>query len=328
MEYKEPIKGTTISYRPDIKVLDATIRDGGLVNGFHFSDDFVRALYQANLKAGVDCMEIGYKADKDLFDASKFGIWKFCEEEAIRRVIGENNTNMKLAVMADVGRVNLERDLPEKQDSIIDVVRVATYIHTIPAAIEMIEHCAKKGYETTVNIMAVSKARESELDEALELLGNSSVNVIYLVDSYGSIYPLEMRRLADKYVAAGEKYNKQIGIHAHDNLRLAYANTIECAMRGVSYLDATMGAMGRGAGNCAMELLLTFLKNPKYDIKPVLRFLQEQILKLKKDGVVWGYDIQYLLTGYQNQHPRSAIAFTEEKREDYFNFFQELMEHE
>ena len=238
------------------------------------------------------------------------------------------DSSLKLAVMADVGRANVVRDLPDKQDSILDMVRIATYINTIPAAIEMIETCAKKGYQTTVNIMAVSKAQESELAEALDMLGKSSVNVIYLVDSYGSLYPLQMRQLAQRYLEAAETYGKQIGIHAHNNQQLAFANTTECAMMGVSYLDATMGGMGRGAGNCAMELLLGFLKNPKYDIKPVLRFLEKHIQKLKHDGVVWGYDIQYLLTGYLNQHPRTAIAFTKEEREDYFAFFQELQENE
>ena len=326
---QDAIKGTMISYRPDIKVLDATIRDGGLVNNFEFTDQFVRDLYQANVRAGVDVMEIGYLADPELFDESKFGKWKFCHEEAIREVLEDLlDPSLKLAVMADVGRANVVRDLPDKQDSILDMVRIATYINTIPAAIEMIETCAKKGYQTTVNIMAVSKAQESELAEALDMLGKSSVNVIYLVDSYGSLYPLQMRQLAQRYLEAAETYVKQIGIHAHNNQQLAFANTTECAMMGVSYLDATMGGMGRGAGNCAMELLLGFLKNPKYDIKPVLRFLEKHIQKLKHDGVVWGYDIQYLLTGYLNQHPRTAIAFTKEEREDYFAFFQELQENE
>ena len=326
---QDAIKGTMISYRPDIKVQDATIRDGGLVNNFEFTDQFVRDLYQANVRAGVDVMEIGYLADPELFDESKFGKWKFCHEEAIREVLEDLlDPSLKLAVMADVGRANVVRDLPDKQDSILDMVRIATYINTIPAAIEMIETCAKKGYQTTVNIMAVSKAQESELAEALDMLGKSSVNVIYLVDSYGSLYPLQMRQLAQRYLEAAETYGKQIGIHAHNNQQLAFANTTECAMMGVSYLDATMGGMGRGAGNCAMELLLGFLKNPKYDIKPVLRFLEKHIQKLKHDGVVWCYDIQYLLTGYLNQHPRTAIAFTKEEREDYFAFFQELQENE
>ena len=256
----------------------------------------------------IDCWEKNpnrYLADPELFDESKFGKWKFGHEEAIREVLEDLlDPSLKLAVMADVGRANVVRDLPDKQDSILDMVRIATYINTIPAAIEMIETCAKKGYQTTVNIMAVSKAQESELAEALDMLGKSSVNVIYLVDSYGSLYPLQMRQLAQRYLEAAETYGKQIGIHAHNNQQLAFANTTECAMMGVSYLDATMGGMGRGAGNCAMELLLGFLKNPKYDIKPVLRFLEKHIQKLKHDGVVWGYDIQYLLTGYLNQHPR------------------------
>ena len=66
-----------MDFRPDIKVLDATLRDGGLVNDFYFTDDFVKALYQANIKAGVDYMEFGYKAAKDMFDVNKFGKWKF-----------------------------------------------------------------------------------------------------------------------------------------------------------------------------------------------------------------------------------------------------------
>ncbi len=326
----EIIKGTMISYRPDIKVLDATIRDGGLVNSFRFTDQFIKNLYQTDLHAGVDVMEIGYLADKDIFPEDQFGTWKFCHEDAIDAVLGDmiEPDKMKLAVMADVGRSNLARDLPEKKNSILDIVRVATYINTIPAAIEMIEACTKKGYHTTVNIMAVSNAKESELTEALELLGNSSVDVIYLVDSYGALYPLQVRQLAQRYLDAGEKYGKQIGVHAHNNQQLAFANTTEAAMMGVSYLDATMSGMGRGAGNCAMELLLGFLKNPKYDIKPVLRFLQEDMQKLKNDGVVWGYDIQYLLTGYLNQHPRTAIKFTNENRTDYYRFFQEILENE
>ena len=98
------IGGDLITYRPDIQVLDATIRDGGLVNDFYFTDEFIRALYEANIKAGVDYMEFGYKASKEMFDVNKFGKWKFCNEEDIRAIVGENNTDLKISVMADVGR--------------------------------------------------------------------------------------------------------------------------------------------------------------------------------------------------------------------------------
>ncbi|MDD3238843.1 MAG: aldolase catalytic domain-containing protein [Lachnospira sp.] len=321
-------KGELISYRPDIKVVDCTIRDGGLVNNFYFEDQFVKNLYTANVAAGVDYMEFGYKASKEIFDVKEFGKWKFCDEADIREIVGDNNTELKIAVMADVGRTDYKKDIIPKSESVIDIIRIATYINTIPAAVEMINYCHDLGYETSINIMAVSTANENELDIALDILGQSQADVIYLVDSYGSLYPEQIRRMADKYLAVAEKYGKKVGIHAHNNQQLAFANTVEACTFGVSFLDATMSGMGRGAGNCYMELLMGFLRNPKYNINPVLKFIQNQILPLKKAGVVWGCDVQYMLTGQQNQHPRSAIAFTADEREDYSNFYQTLLDRE
>lgn len=319
--------GNLLSYRKSIRVVDATIRDGGLVNNFAFSDEFIKSLYKTNIAAGVEYMEMGYKADKDIFDENKFGKWKFCKEDDIVKVLDlKDAPKIKLACMADVGRTNCARDIGEKANSPIDLYRVATYINTIPSAIEIIEHCNKMGYKTTCNIMAVSTATEKEIDIALEMLGKSCVDGIYIVDSYGAYYPEGLRPLADKYVEIGQKYNKFIGIHAHNNQNLAFANTIEAVSRGVDYLDATMNSMGRGAGNCAMELLLAFLKNPSYKLMPVLKFIENYILPLKAQGVKWGYDVQYILTGFLNRHPRSAIEFTEQGRTDYANFFTEIME--
>jgi 4-hydroxy 2-oxovalerate aldolase len=83
--------------------------------------------------------------------------------------------------------------------------------------------------------------------------------------------------------------------------------------------------MGRGAGNCAMELLLAFLKNPKYKVYPVFKFIEKYMTQLKEEGNVWGFDVQYLMTGILNQHPRTAIQFTKEKRTDYAEFYKELV---
>jgi 4-hydroxy 2-oxovalerate aldolase len=269
-------------------------------------------------------MEFGYKASKDIFDENEFGPWKFCDEDSIRRIVGDNDSDMKISVMADVGRCNYKRDIINKADSAIDLVRIATYINTIPAAIEMVEHCHNLGYETTVNIMAISNAKEAEIEEALSLIGNSPADGIYIVDSYGALYMEQIEELADKYLNMAEKYNKFVGVHAHNNQQLAFANTIAALTRGVSYLDSTASGMGRGAGNCASEQLLGFLKNPKYDILPILKFLEKHIVPLEESGVVWGYNVPYLITGQMNRHPRSAIAATNEKRTDYLDFYLEM----
>lgn len=321
-----PRKGNMMTVRNDLKVLDATIRDGGLCNNFEFTDEFVTELYKTNIKSGVDYMEFGYRASKKMFDPKEFGKWKFCDEEDIRKIVGENVSDMKLSVMADVGRCDFKEDFIPKSESVIDMVRVACYIHQIPAAIEMVEHFHALGYETTCNIMAISQAKTEDIEEALDMLGNSSVDVIYLVDSYGSLYPETAAELAKIYLEAGEKYGKSIGFHAHNNQNLAFANTIETMSYGVSYLDATAMGMGRGAGNCAMELLLGFLKNPKYNLYSLLTFIENYMLPLKASGVQWGYDIQYMLTGQLNRHPRAAMAFTADNRTDYCDFYTSLLE--
>lgn len=314
-----------MNFRSDIKVVDATLRDGGLVNDFFFPEDFAKALYETNVKAGVDYMEFGYKADKTMFDVNKFGPSKFCDDDYIRKIVGDNNTALKLAVMADVGRCNYKEDIHDKSESPVDLVRVATYINTMPAAIDMIEDAHKKGYETSCNIMAISNAQEGDIKVALDLLGKSPVDMFYIVDSYGSIYPEQMARICDLFCEAATKYGKKVGIHAHDNQKLAFANTIECVGDGVDYLDATYLSMGRGAGNCAIELLLGFLRNPKYKLYHVMKFIEEHMIPMRAKGTVWGYDLQYLLTGLYNQHPKTAIEFTKQGRKDYSAFYNETL---
>ena len=314
-----------LGYRESVKVFDATIRDGGLVNNFYFEDKLVRALYQANIKAGVDYMEVGYKASKEMFDPKKFGKWKFCNDDDILEVIGEKDPRVKLAVMADVGRCDYKNDIQDRANSPLDCIRVATYVNTMPAAIDMIEDAKRKGYEVTCNIMAISTAQEGDVKAALEMLGHSSVDVIYVVDSFGSLYPEQVARICDLYLEYGNKYGKQIGMHAHNNQQLAFANTIEAVGDGVNWLDATYAGMGRGAGNCAMENLISFLHNPKYSLYPVIDFIQNYMMPLKEKGEKWGYDLQYMMTGVLNQHPRTAIAFTKDGRNDYTEFYHEIV---
>ncbi len=314
-----------MTYRSDVRVVDATLRDGGLVNDFYFTDDFVKTLYQTNQKAGVDYMEFGYKASKEIFDPKKFGKWKFCNDDDIRAVVGEKSTDVKVAVMADVGRCDYKNDIINRSDSPIDLIRVATYLNTIPGAIDMIEDAKNKGYEVSCNIMAISNGQESDVRVALDLLGQSPADVFYIVDSFGSLYPEQIARIADVYLEFAAKYGKKVGIHAHNNQQLAFANTIEAVGDGVDYLDATYASMGRGAGNCAMELLLGLLRNPKYNVYPAIQFVENYMRKLQSEGIVWGYDLQYLMTGLLNQHPRTAIAFTKDKRTDYSEFYKELI---
>ena len=323
---KETPAGRWISYRPELKVLDCTIRDGGLMNNHKFDDQVVKTVYTACVEAGIDYMELGYKASRKIAVPGEHGAWKYCTEEDMRRIVGDNPTGLKLTVMADAERTDYHEDILPKSQSVIDMVRVATYISQIPTALEMVKDAHDKGYETTVNLMAVSTVPEYELNEGLELLARSETKAVYVVDSFGTLYSEQVEHLVRKYLQYCKAAGKEVGMHAHNNLQLGFANTIEAIVLGANMLDATMAGLGRGAGNCPMELLIGFLHNPKYNLLPVLRCVQDTIEPLRSK-LMWGFDLPYMLTGFLNEHPRAAIKFKEAKTKgNIVDFYNQIWE--
>jgi 4-hydroxy 2-oxovalerate aldolase len=321
-------KAPWITFRPELKVLDCTIRDGGLVNAHQFSDQFVRAAYCTCVAAGIDYMEIGYKNSPRVFPKDKFGAWRHCDEDDIRRVVGDHDpvkTGLKLAVMADAGKSDWQTQLIPAADSVLSTIRVAYYAHQVSEAVDMIYHATELGYEATSNLMAVSSITEEEIDTVLEAIAPTPASTMVIVDSFGYLYREQVDRLYHKYSEALAGTGKEIGIHAHNNLQLAFANTIEAIILGCNRVDSTLYGFGRGAGNCNTEILLGFLRNPKFNLRPVIEMIQNHLLPLRKE-LDWGPSIPYHITGQLNQHPRSAIEWREGATpDDFLSFYDKVV---
>lgn len=322
MSRQKDVSAEWVDYWPQLKVLDCTVRDGGLMNNHRFSDEFVRGVFLALREAGIDYMEVGYKADKKLYSADEYGLWKTCNDDDLKRFFGDEAPGVKISVMADVGRTD-EKDILDSDQSVADLIRVACYIHQIPAALDLVKHIKDKGYEASVNLMAISTVPEFELNKGIELIGKSETDMLYLVDSFGSLYFEQIDDLLRRYLAAmGD--SKQVGIHAHNNQQMAYANTVYAAIHGATMLDSTIDGLGRGAGNCPTELLLGFLRNPKFKQRPLIEAVERWTLPLR-DQIDWGYSIPYMVTGQMNEHPRPAIKLREsEKKNRFLEFYDEM----
>jgi 4-hydroxy 2-oxovalerate aldolase len=321
-------KAPWITYRPELKVLDCTVRDGGLVNAHQLSDEFVSAVYRACVDAGVDYMEIGYKNSAKIFPKDRFGPWRHCDEDDLRRVVGDHTaaaTGLKLAAMADAGKSDWQTEILPAHDSVLDMIRVAFYAHQVSEAVDMIRHAAELGYETTANLMAVSNITEEEIATVLEAIADTPASTMVIVDSFGHLYREQIDRLYKRYAAALSDTGKEIGIHAHNNQQLAFANTIEAIILGCNRVDCTLYGFGRGAGNCHTELLLGFLRNPKFDLRPIVEVIQNHLVPLRQQ-IEWGPSIPYNLTGQLNQHPRTAIEWSEgPNRDDYLTFYDKIV---
>ncbi|WP_442602950.1 aldolase catalytic domain-containing protein [Paenibacillus sp. KN14-4R] len=304
----------------DHKILDCTIRDGGLTNNWDFSVEFVQDMYKGLSAAGVEYMEIGYKNSPKLLKGAPAGPWRFLDEGFLREVIPQK-TDTKLSALVDIGRVD-ENDILPREQSMLDLIRVACYNHDLDKGLELVKKFHNMGYETSLNIMALSHVMENDLNEAFIAINNSPVDLVYIVDSYGSMDHKDVDYMVTKFQRLIPE--KTLGLHMHNNMQLAFSNTIMGADKGVTFLDSSVYGMGRGAGNCTTELLLSYLKNPRYDVKPVLELIEHHMIALR-EKIEWGYLIPYMIAGVLDEHPRSAIAqLASEDRNKLVDFYDKL----
>ncbi|MCP4041432.1 MAG: nucleoid-structuring protein H-NS, partial [Gammaproteobacteria bacterium] len=287
--------------------------------------EFVNAVYRATCDAGVDIVELGKKlVESEEFTREKYGACNFCDEDEIKRIVGSHECENPplIAAMFDVGRVDITSLKPADQ-SPVDMIRTACYVADIDKGIDLARRSKDQGYLTTINVMASSAAIETDLVEALQQVNDADeVDYLYLVDSFGAFYSEQITAYLNLYKQHAP--NKQLGFHAHNNQQLAFSNTQQAIIDGVNLLDATINGIGRGAGNCNLELLLNFLKNPKFDVKPVYKAIQENMVPLRME-IEWGYNDIYGISGYLNQHPRQAMKLraNAKHKDNCYDFFLE-----
>ena len=245
-------------YRPEIKMVDCTIRDGGLSNDSRFSAETVRAVYNAACRAGIDYVELGYRNSKQMLGEDNFGPWRFCDDEQLNAVTeGVDPGATKLAIMMDAHKSDPD-DIRPREQSRVDLIRVATYVKDVDKAIRCAQAATANGYDCTINVMAISKEGPPALPEALQQIEEETQALaVYVVDSFGALYSESVHYLVETYQMYVK--TKEVGVHMHNNQQLAFANTIEGIIKGANYVDGTFSGLGRGAGNCPSELLLSFL---------------------------------------------------------------------
>ncbi|MEH7475732.1 aldolase catalytic domain-containing protein, partial [Priestia megaterium] len=261
-----------------------------------------------------------YKNSPKLLQATEPNPWRFLDDNFLKEIIPEKKFT-KLSALVDIGRVDPNDILPREQ-SMLDMIRVACYIREVDKGLELIKMFHDLGYETSLNIMALSSVPENQLIEAFEMVKKSPVDVVYIVDSFGSLDPADIEHQVKKFQAMIP--SKQLGIHTHNNMQLAFANTLTAMRNGVTFLDSSVYGMGRAAGNCNTELLVSYIPKPSYEMKPILGVIEKHMLEMRQKWE-WGYIIPYMISGVLNEHPRVAMAYRDsEDRDKFVDFYDKV----
>lgn len=283
-------------------LLDCTIRDGGYNNLWRFKPEDITRLYDALNLAKYDYMEVGFRNDYDLYKNEVCGPWRYTSEELIRECI-PNIKHTKLAVMVDYKHEHTSQ-LPDKNETIVEMIRVAFHKYDMNNALIFCSGLKKKGYTVCANAMATFNYDDDELKELVEKTIDNEIDYLYIADSYGCLLPIDIETICNKVKQYINGHELKLGIHLHNNLQNGIANAIESIKCGIDIVDSTVLGLGRGAGNLPTELLIiTLNKYCKYTGKllPILHVAQSNILQYYPL-----YDIEklfHIIGAYYQCHP-------------------------
>ena len=285
----------------DLTILDCTLRDGGYYTNWDFNREFVKNYLTVCNRLPISYIEVGYR---HLPSDKYIGEYGYCTEGTLRFI--QQNTSKKIAIMVDEKSL-----LPEKAKELllpvkkyVSLVRISVDPQNIERSLCLVEIIKKLGFEVACNVMYMSKWNSyPHLFESLAKLSQSA-DILYMVDSYGSVLPTEIGEITNKIK---NSCSCTIGFHGHNNLELALANTIESISAGVSMIDSTFSGMGRGAGNLKTELLLTYLNKKNglavdFNVLGTMMSLMTSLV----DEYQWGTNLPYMLSG-ANSYPQKEV---------------------
>ena len=292
-----------------VKLLDCTIRDGGHLNGWNFTKECVEASYKAALAAGMDYFEVGYRFDNP---KSEWGDFARCEDQFLFSFL-QKSGKCKLSVMIDAGKCSLDKFQDCKPElTPISVVRVATHPPKLEAAIELCEGLKAKGYEVFINFMAISEYNAEDFEKIKNWKNKDILEGACFADSFGAFVPDDVAYYGNKLRSLGLK---NICFHSHNNLQLAFANTLRAISENFYCIDASIYGMGRGAGNLPAEIIIGYLNKTdeeKYNPVAYIDVIEKFYLE-KAQNTPWGYRIQSLVGGLKNIHPDIVNELFEKK---------------
>ena len=233
----------------DYRLIDSTLRDGSHAISHQYAVHDVVAIVRGLDRAGLQVIEI---AHGDGLGGSSFnyGFSKVDEKELIAQAC-EATTNAKIAVLLLPG-IGLADDLRDVREMGVSVARIATHCTEADISEQHIKTAKGLGMETIgFMMMAHMNSPEGLVEQAL-LMQSYGADAIYIADSAGAMTTEDVRRRVNALV---EALDVPVGMHAHNNLSMAVANSIAAYEEGAKNLDGTSAGVGAGAGNCPTEIL-------------------------------------------------------------------------
>lgn len=306
-----------------VKLVDCTLRDGGYYNNWDFESDLVVAYLEAMAALKVDFIEVGLRS---LQNTGFKGGFAYSTDAFLSNLDIPSELDGKIGVMINASEfvqqhldltTVLEKLFAPKSQSPVNLVRIACHVYEFASALPAATWLKSQGYLVGVNLMQIADRSDDEIISLARLASDYPIDVLYFADSMGSLNPAQVKRIVGLIRQA---WKGEIGVHTHDNMNQALANSMAAAEAGVAWMDSTVTGMGRGSGNVQTEYLTLALapyRQQQGNITKLLELVRKHF-KPMQEYFGWGTNPYYYLAGQYGIHPTyiqhmlSDNRFTEE----------------
>ncbi len=302
-----------------IKLLDCTLRDGGSINNWHFGENTITDILNSLNNSNIEIVEIGFLQD-DIFNSKDLTItsdYKYFDS-LLSKV---KDKKFKAVAMIDFGKFYINH-LPNQNETLIDGIRLMFKKQDLKEAIEYSKEIIKKGYSLSLNPVSVTTYTKTDIEELIKYINSLNPAIVYIVDTYGLMDRYETFNYFEE-LDKGLNSNIEIGYHAHNNLQLAFSNSIEIvnslSKRNI-VIDGSLYGMGKRAGNTHTELIAEYLNNKKekkYNINELIRIIEESIIPMHSN-LNWGYSLTHYIAAINKCHSDYVTYLEKEKNLNLF----------
>ena len=297
-----------------IALLDCTLRDGGYVNDWRFTNTNIVSIFERLVDANVDIIEVGFLDERRPFDLDRS---IFPDTRSADQIYGSlDKKNAMVVGMIDYGTCAIEHLAP-CNESFLDGIRVIFKKGKMHPAMEFCRQVKALGYKVFSQLVSVTSYTDQELLELVDLVNDVQPYAVSLVDTYGLMdeeWLLHLYQILDDHVTEGIR----IGFHAHNNFQLAYANSLAFLRYQGKHdliVDGTLFGMGKSAGNAPVELVAMTLNNRyggQYRIDAILEAVNESIMDFYHK-TPWGYKTFFYLCAKNQCHPNYLTDYEKEE---------------
>ncbi|MBQ9245143.1 hypothetical protein IJ182_02620 [bacterium] len=303
------------NYKKQIKLLDCTLRDGGSVNKWDFGHQNIMSILQTLNFANIDIVEIGFLQNgyQNSYDLSISDNTKNFDEK-LEQIV---NKNFKAVAMIDIGKFDIE-ELPQKKYTYIDGIRLMFKKSELELAFQTSLKIMEKGYSLSLNPVSVTTYDERDIEQLCDKTNSLMPDILYIIDTYGLMNNEETLKYFRTFNECLD-CEIEIGYHAHNNLQLAYSNSIQIINNKNNrniVVDGSLYGMGKRAGNTPTELLAYYLNtqfDASYNLKKIDDII-EQVIMPMKNNFEWGYSLIHYIAAINGCHSDYVTYLYNEKR--------------